>query len=144
MFVAYDVCRIMTFVANYDVCRQLWGLSLVGFAAVSFKAITYSFCRVMDAFKRTINYSFCMVMDAFKGTINYSFCRVMDAFKGTINYSFCRVMDVFIWNINYSLVAQNMAEKNWTANRWNKHNVTNSFQPFIILYYIITTDIWRL
>ena len=21
MFVAYDVCRIMTFVANYDVCR---------------------------------------------------------------------------------------------------------------------------
>ena len=130
MFVAlWCLSPIMTFVANYDVCCQLWRLSLVGFAAVSFKAITYSFCRVMDAFKRTINYSFCMVMDAFKGTINYSFCTVMDAFK---------------WNINYSLVAQNMAEKNWTANRWNKHNVTNSFQPFIILYYIITTDIWRL
>ena len=51
MFVAYDVCRLMTFVAlwrlsfmafvvlwcllHYDVCRQLWRLSLIGFVAVS-------------------------------------------------------------------------------------------------------------
>ena len=50
-FVAYDVCRLMTFVAlwrlsfmafvvlwcllHYDVCRQLWRLSLIGFVAVS-------------------------------------------------------------------------------------------------------------
>ena len=33
--IGYDVFRFMTFVANYDICRQLWRLSLIGFVAVS-------------------------------------------------------------------------------------------------------------